>query len=242
MEQFNLDTWLQDKSRKVVTRDGRPVRIVCWDVKQGKQDDDYVPILALIDKGEEIGETSFYYTEDGRFLRNINQKHNADLFFADEEEELTELQKTLEEDCDCYVNLYNDGKTREELREWIKCWCHRIIDLARKEIESKTDKNFEDAVPSCKNIYNAIKEEQEKKSFHDDFEKASYAQGMIDGSVWQKQQMMKDAQLGVIEERADGLLGWNTVYGTDKDYRNYLLSHFKNGDRVKIIIVKEEQQ
>lgn len=56
---------------------------------------------------------------------------------------------------------------------------------------------------------------------------------------WQKQQMMKDAQLGVIEERADGLLGWNIVYETDKDYRNYLLSHFKNGDNVKIIIVKE---
>lgn len=57
---------------------------------------------------------------------------------------------------------------------------------------------------------------------------------------WQKQQMMKDAQLGIIEERADGLLGWNTVYGTDKDYRNYLLSHFKNGDEVKLIIIKEE--
>ena len=28
MEQFNLDTWLQDKSRKVVTRDGEEVKII----------------------------------------------------------------------------------------------------------------------------------------------------------------------------------------------------------------------
>lgn len=136
MERFDLNTWLEDKSRKIVTRDGKQVRIICYDVKQGK-DDCYVPIIALVDKGEEIGEMSYYYSEDGSFLRNPNQTHNLDLFFADEEEELTELQKTLEEDCDYYVKLYNDGNTREELREWIKCWCHRIIDLARKEIEKE---------------------------------------------------------------------------------------------------------
>ena len=136
MERFNLNTWLEDKSRKIVTRDGKPARIICYDVKQGK-DDCYVPIIALVDKGEEIGEMSYYYSEDGSFLRNPNQTHNLDLFFADEEEELTELQKTLEADCDYYAKLYNDGYTREELREWIKCWCHRIIDLARKEIEKE---------------------------------------------------------------------------------------------------------
>lgn len=38
MEQFNLDIWLQDRSRKIVTRDGRPVRIVCWDAKKIKTD------------------------------------------------------------------------------------------------------------------------------------------------------------------------------------------------------------
>jgi len=30
-QKFDLSLWLKDKSRKVVTRDGRSVRIVCWD-------------------------------------------------------------------------------------------------------------------------------------------------------------------------------------------------------------------
>lgn len=83
MERFKLDTWLQDKSRKIVTRDGKPVRIICYNVKQGKQEVHYAPIIALVDKGEENGEMSYYYTEDGRFLLNSNLTHNLDLFFAD---------------------------------------------------------------------------------------------------------------------------------------------------------------
>lgn len=172
MEQFSLEKYLENKSRKVVTRRGNPVRIICTDRKHGE---DELPIVFL----EEIfnGEFLLACTKDGRGDYHYDSQY--DLFFADEEEkpqsieipfgardsefikdeyyipegceariegnkviiekiqkeeELTELQKTLEEDCDCYVNLYNDGKTREELREWIKCWCHRIIDLVRKEI------------------------------------------------------------------------------------------------------------
>lgn len=125
MEQFNLSVWLKDKSRKVVTRDGRPVRIVCWDLPGEYK------IIGVTDESDD-GYTVLNKKTDGTGEVSTN-----DLFFADEEEELTELQKTLEEDCDCYVNLYNDGKTREELREWIKGWCHRIIDLARKELMSE---------------------------------------------------------------------------------------------------------
>lgn len=61
-----------------------------------------------------------------------------------------------------------------------------------------------------------------------------------DGAKWQKEQLLKDATLGEIHERSDGTLGWTTVMGTTRDYRNYLLSHFKNGDRVKLIIIKDE--
>ena len=130
MKQFNLEEWLQDKSRKVVTRDGRPVRIICTDANEE------TPIAVLVtvnDMGQDKLATALY-TKDGRYGSGNS---SYDLFFADEEEELTELQKTLEEDCDYYVKLYNEGYTREELREWIKCWCHCIIDLARKEIEKE---------------------------------------------------------------------------------------------------------
>lgn len=120
MEQFSLDKWLQDKSRKIVTRSGVEAEII----------HDKYPLVAIING------VAYNFDNDGKFQSN-RAKHQYDLFFADEEEGLTELQKTLEEDCDCYVNLYNDGKTREELREWIKAWCPRIIDLARNEFEKE---------------------------------------------------------------------------------------------------------
>lgn len=173
MEQFSLEKYLENPSRKVVTRQGNPVRIICTDRKHTQN----WPIVALESYGS--GEFVLYADDKGR--TDLANENIHDLFFADEEkcnkilnelksylkstpkeqvekdwkeiqdwysqhftnekyneeEELTEIQKTLEEDCDCYVNLYNDGKTREELREWIKAWCPRIIDLVRKEIEKE---------------------------------------------------------------------------------------------------------
>lgn len=131
-QQFDLSLWLQDKSRKVVTRDGREVRIICWDI------DSNTPVLVAFRLRQDREEV-FAYGTDGKSIVSLEY----DLFFADDEE-LTELQKTLEEDCDCYVNLYNDGKTREELREWIKGWCPRIIDLARKEIQPEIDEKLKE--------------------------------------------------------------------------------------------------
>lgn len=126
MQHFNLEEWLQDKSRKIVTRRGNPARIICTDRKHGEDD---LPIVFLEENNG--GEFLLTCRNDGRC--DIYETP-YDLFFTEDEEELTELQKALEEDCDCYVNLYNDGKTREELREWIKGWCPRIIDLTRREI------------------------------------------------------------------------------------------------------------
>lgn len=132
MQQFNLEKWLNDKSRKIVTRGGRMVEILKVDAKGNH------PIIGVYQFSDtEDMESSWRI--DGR--KTENGESSFDLFFADEEEELTELQKTLEEDCDCYVNLYNDGKTREELREWIKGWCPRIIGLVRKEIEKSNPYN-----------------------------------------------------------------------------------------------------
>ena len=42
MKEFNLNEYLKNPSQKVVTRDGRSVRIVCSDLKQD------FPIVALI--------------------------------------------------------------------------------------------------------------------------------------------------------------------------------------------------
>ena len=73
MKQFDLQEYLKNPNLKVVTRDGRSVRIVCVN----RFSDDY-PIVALIrNKDKEVIEC---YTKDGKFLEN--DTYNHDLFFA----------------------------------------------------------------------------------------------------------------------------------------------------------------
>lgn len=87
MKQFNLEEYLKNPSKKVITRDGENVRIVCTDVK-GK----LYPILALVeDRNEEI---PTLYTKDGEF--NVDYEHSCDLFFATEKHE-------------GWMNLYKDS-------------------------------------------------------------------------------------------------------------------------------------
>lgn len=82
MQQFDLDTWLKNKSRKIVTRDGRPVRIVCWDVKS------ISPIIGII-QDRLGGEFARNYALNGRYSPQNETEY--DLFFVDEEDELTEF-------------------------------------------------------------------------------------------------------------------------------------------------------
>ena len=75
MKQFNLEEYLKNSNRKIITRDGKSVRIICVD----RFSDDY-PIVTLIrNKDKEVIEC---YTKDGKFLEN--NIHNHDLFFAPE--------------------------------------------------------------------------------------------------------------------------------------------------------------
>lgn len=81
MQQFNLDTWLQDKSRKVVTRDGRSVRIICWDAKNSK------PIIALVltrsINRRQFDELPVSYFNDGTYYGRATEDF-LDLFFVNE--------------------------------------------------------------------------------------------------------------------------------------------------------------
>ena len=72
MRFFNLDEYLKNPSQKVVTRDGRNVRIVCTNAKQ-----DY-PIIALVKINEET-ETTIYLKENGRWNEGVEDEW--DLFF-----------------------------------------------------------------------------------------------------------------------------------------------------------------
>ena len=77
MKAFNLEEYLKDPSRKVVTRDGKCVRIVCTD-RLGT-----FPIIGLI-KTDKV-ETVLFYTDAGCI--NPEMPSEYDLFFAPERKE-----------------------------------------------------------------------------------------------------------------------------------------------------------
>ena len=72
MKPFNLE--LAKAGHPVCTRDGRPVRIICYDRKNTKY-----PIMALIDKGD--SEDIVSYIRQGTFYSN-GKEHKNDLFMA----------------------------------------------------------------------------------------------------------------------------------------------------------------
>ena len=80
MKQFDLDEYLANPSKKVVTRDGRDVRIICTDRVSKKG----YPLVALVmDDGRELVHT---YNMYGQFYTG-DTNHDYDLFFAPEKHE-----------------------------------------------------------------------------------------------------------------------------------------------------------
>ena len=92
MKQFSLEEYLKNPSRKVVTRDGRNVKIHCTDYT-----DDSL-IIAKIE-GEDCSH-SFY--KNGRYIGD--KKSPRDLFFATEKHE-------------GWVNIYPDSVIGHELHK-----------------------------------------------------------------------------------------------------------------------------
>ena len=80
MKQFNLEEYLKNPSRKVVTKDGRKVtRFLCTDARG------QYPIVALVEALDDDKESAFSYTKDGHFYPG--EEHDYNLFFALEEHE-----------------------------------------------------------------------------------------------------------------------------------------------------------
>ena len=80
MKQFNLQEYLKNPDREVVTRNGRKVRIICTDRKGVK------PIIALVNGGLSDCKELFYsFFPDGK--KDERYKSEFDLFFAPEKHE-----------------------------------------------------------------------------------------------------------------------------------------------------------
>ena len=81
MKEFSLEEYLKNPDRKVVTRYGKKVRIVCTD----RKNHDSHPIIALVETDED-DEKARSYKIDGKW--SIDGLENyLDLFFAPEKHE-----------------------------------------------------------------------------------------------------------------------------------------------------------
>lgn len=99
MRPFSLEEYLKDPSRKVVTRDGRNVRIVCTDRKG-----EGYPIVALVDS--KWGESTTIHTKDGKYV--LNNASDCDLFFAPEKHEgWMHIYKHIDGHCEGDGVIYN---------------------------------------------------------------------------------------------------------------------------------------
>ena len=90
MKQFNLEEYLANPSKKVVTRDGRSVKIHCTN---------YIGAQHIIAQVEGTDYSSSFYG-DGKYTRDRDDSH-LDLFFAPEKHE-------------GWLNVYRHTDTRAE--------------------------------------------------------------------------------------------------------------------------------
>lgn len=113
MKPFSLEEYLKDPSRKVVTREGRDVRILCADRKSS----DNFPVVALI-KDISGNEWAHTYTSEGEFLPN-RWYSEFDLFFADENPQAQNTQAywiSVDDDLPCnHKDLINPSDKRTTL-------------------------------------------------------------------------------------------------------------------------------
>ena len=79
MKEFSLEEYLKDPSKKIVTRDGKKVRIICTDAKS------VYPVIGLVDNGI-CWDRLISCQKNGRVSNDICESPN-DLFFVLEKHE-----------------------------------------------------------------------------------------------------------------------------------------------------------
>ena len=115
MKQFNLEEYLANPSRKVVTRDGRDVRIICTDF-----DNPNYPGICEI-KGSKW---PYSFATNGELIKG--KKLSGDLFFAPEKKE-------------GWINIYPDSSiggiytSEEEARNAASPSCISTIKIEWEE-------------------------------------------------------------------------------------------------------------
>lgn len=122
---------------KVETRDGKPVRIICFDAPI-----EHYPIIGVSDNPKD---DPYTFTEEGKYIYGDNQPDSSDLFIVTPEELLTEFEKAF----DNLAELYHSDENPDDVA-CCKEYASELLALAREQfikdgyvIEKKA---FHDAV------------------------------------------------------------------------------------------------
>ena len=121
MKQFNLEEYKKNPNRKVITRDGRSVRILCTD----RKGTEYlvIALCAMSDGSEDC----YFYFPNGRMY--LSADSCMDLFFAPEKKE-------------GWLNLYKDGSGRVVIGT--------VFPIESEESAKKIASADKDYVATCK--------------------------------------------------------------------------------------------
>lgn len=106
---------------KVETRNGLPVRIICWDRKHG------YPIVGLAYEKATGCESYVSAYEDGTTSANGKMELSDDLFIVTPEEELTEFEKAVG------LEIFDEPFEESHIKV-IKKESAKLLSLARKEL------------------------------------------------------------------------------------------------------------
>ena len=110
MEQFSLEKYLANPSRKVVTRGGQNARIICTDMKSITY-----PVVALIENGSDYEQLTTC-SKNGEYA--VNESSRSDLFFAPEKQ-TGWINVYRNNDSHTYAGAVYDSKEDAEKRKVI---------------------------------------------------------------------------------------------------------------------------
>jgi len=135
---FNIDE--AKAGAKVVTRDGRPAKIACYDSGGDK------PILAYFE--DRYGKHAEFYTKEGLVGKDCESFH--DLFLLDADPELTKFEKTLGEVCG-YAISQATVFPETKLSDFVKSFSPTLLSEAKKEFQKQLPTWKKCNAPGCEN-------------------------------------------------------------------------------------------
>lgn len=129
MRQFDLKEWLDNKDMTLVTRDGKPVRIICWDAPNKA-----FPVVGFIE-----GSFSCYSWDPFGYYTTGHIKNKYDLFFeCDKPGRFTEFERAfIEYSCHTEPESLSEAQLESELEK-----AKKLYEIAKREIDTGFEPKF----------------------------------------------------------------------------------------------------